>query len=109
MLWVGIQYHSAVPLSPERRDFHNRIQAIAQFADKRRGLLLPERQDFVCCQGQKGRGAASPYKNFVLLKRSILQISIIPHSVKNAFIDKNNNLHEIPRLSVEKAIPPHTH
>jgi hypothetical protein len=46
MLWVGIQYHSAVPLSPERRDFHNRIQAAAQFADKERGLLLPERQDF---------------------------------------------------------------
>jgi hypothetical protein len=27
-------------LSPERRDFHNRIQAAAQFADKEHGLLL---------------------------------------------------------------------
>jgi hypothetical protein len=27
MLWVGIQYNSVFALSPERRDFHNRIQA----------------------------------------------------------------------------------
>jgi hypothetical protein len=36
-------YNRAFTLSPERRDFHNRIQATAQFAES--GLPLPERQD----------------------------------------------------------------
>jgi hypothetical protein len=35
----------------------------------------------------------------------MLQISIIPHSAKTAFMDRNNNLHEIPTLRFSLPLP----